>query len=84
MSRDVAIEWYGDPDHRSYKVNFTKLENLGFECLHTIEDGVKEISEALEKNITSKTDKTITLKWYQNLIEWNDTLRDVTVNGKIF
>ena len=39
---------------------------------------------SLEKNITSKTDKTITLKWYQNLIEWNDTLRDVTVNGKIF
>src|SRR5690625_5553284 len=25
---DVKIEWYGDPDHRSYRVGFEKIETL--------------------------------------------------------
>lgn len=84
VPRDVEIEWYGDPDHRSYKVDFSKIESLGFRCDMTIEKGVEEMAAALEKKITDKTDKTITLKWYQNLMEWNETLQNVTIGGKVF
>ncbi len=84
VTQDVEIEWYGDPDHRSYKVNFDKLAGLGFECIYTIEYGIQEIAEAIEAGLTDKTDKTITLKWYKNLIEWNETLEGIVLNGKVF
>jgi len=80
----VVIEWYGDPDNRSYKVNFDKISKLGFRCEHTIEDGIKEIYLKLQEGTLDKTDRTITLKWYQNLIEWNNLLKDVVIEGKIF
>ncbi len=28
VPRDVEIEWYGDPDHRSYRVAFDRIEAL--------------------------------------------------------
>ena len=34
VPRDVEIEWYGDPDHRSYRVAFDKIEALGYESFH--------------------------------------------------
>ena len=42
VPRDVEIEWYGDPDHRSYRVAFDKIEALGYRAEHTAEDGVRE------------------------------------------
>jgi len=73
----VEIEWYGDPDHRSYQVRFNKLESLGFRCQHQAEDGVREIHDALVKGRVEKTDKTITLQWYQNLATWQQIIHEV-------
>ena len=36
VPRDVEIEWYGDPDHRSYRVAFEKLESIGFKATRTV------------------------------------------------
>ena len=53
---EVEIEWYGDPDHRSYRVGFAKLEALGFRiaayphsliltCIRSIQRTLAEIKE---------------------------------------
>lgn len=83
VPRDVSIEWYGDPDHRSYRVSFKKIESLGYKAKYTAEDGVKEICEALDAGKLDKTTKTITLKWYQELVEWHKIIKKVELEGGI-
>lgn len=83
VPRDVEIEWYGDPDHRSYRVAFEKIEALGYRAEHTAEDGVREISEHLEAGTLEKTDRTITLTWYKELVKWHRIIRDVEMHGGI-
>ena len=72
---DVVQEWYGDPDHRSYRVNFDKIENLGYKAKFCAEDGVREILQRLESGSLEKTEKTITLNWYKNLVEWQSIIK---------
>jgi len=83
VPRDVKIEWYGDPDHRSYRVAFDKIEKLGWKAEKRAEDGVKEICEALHSGATDKTVKTITLDWYKQLVEWHDRVHQVEMYGGI-
>lgn len=80
---DVEIEWYGDPDHRSYRVGFDKIEALGYRAEHTAEDGVREICGHLEAGTLDKTDRTITLTWYKQLAEWHRIIREVELYGGI-
>ena len=72
--REVEIEWYGDPDHRSYQVNFDRIESLGYKATRRAADGVREICEKLETGDLDKTDRTITLQWYKNLTAWLEAL----------
>lgn len=67
LPRPVAIEWYGDPDHRSYRTAFEKIEALGWHARLTAADGVCEIAAALEAGSTSRDSRTITLDWYREL-----------------
>lgn len=83
VSRDVELEWYGDPDHRSYRVSFDKIERLGYKAKHTARDGVQEICEALESGRLDKTTETLTLKWYQELVKWHKTIKEVEMYGGI-
>ena len=83
VPRDVVIDWYGDPDHRSYRVSFDKIEKLGWKAEMTAADGVREICDALEAGTTAKTVKTITLEWYKELSKWHEILRDVEMYGGI-
>lgn len=83
VPRNVEIEWYGDPDHRSYRVSFDKLEALGFKAQYVAEDGVREVIEALELGRTDKTDKTLTLKWYQELVYWHEVIEQAAMHGGI-
>lgn len=73
---DVEIEWYGDTDSRSYKVAFDKIEKIGFKALKTAEDGIKEIFYKLESGNLAKTKDTITLDWYQSLLEEDKNILD--------
>lgn len=78
---DVAIEWYGDPDVRSYRVAFDKIEALGWKADKTAVDGVNEIVEALETGTLEKTIDTITLDWYKALVEWNERTSEIAIDG---
>ncbi len=48
LPKEVKIDWYGDADHRSYRVNFDKIETLGWKAKYTARDGALEIFEKLE------------------------------------
>jgi len=81
VPRPVELEWYGDPDHRSYRVSFEKIEALGFRARRVAEDGVSEISEKLESGELDKTTDTITLAWYQELMKWHRIIRETEFDG---
>ena len=83
VKRDVALEWYGDPDHRSYRVSFDKIEDLGYKATHNAKDGVMEIAEALQSGKLDKTTETLTLNWYQELVKWHKIIKEVEMYGGI-
>ena len=83
IPKDVEIEWYGDPDQRSYRVAFDKIEALGYRTEKTAADGVAEICEALEAGTIDKTTQTITLDWYKELVHWHGIIRQVEMYGGI-
>jgi nucleoside-diphosphate-sugar epimerase len=81
----VAIEWYGDPDFRSYRVDFSKLEQtLGWRAQFSVIDGVMEVFEALCTNKLVKKEQTITLKWYEELVKWHKIVKECEMYGGIF
>ncbi len=83
IPKDIEIEWYGDPDQRSYRVAFDKIEELGYHTEKTAADGVAEICEALEAGTIDKTTQTITLEWYKELVRWHGIIREVEMYGGI-
>lgn len=64
---EVDIEWYGDPDDRSYRVAFGRIEALGYQTRHSAEDGVAELCAALSARAVDRTPETLTLDWYRTL-----------------
>ncbi|MBE0448482.1 MAG: SDR family oxidoreductase [Actinobacteria bacterium] len=78
-------EWYGLPDHRSYRVTFDKISNtLGFKTSVSIEEGAQEIYKALVDKVVDPDDmRTITVKWYKHLMYMQDFLKETEVNGVI-
>ncbi len=83
VGEDVEIEWYGDPDHRSYRVCFDKIESRGYKAELTAVDGVQEVVEALSAGLTDRTPDTITLEWYRLLTEWRRRLAEVELDGAL-
>ena len=83
LPRDVKIDWYGDADHRSYRVNFDKIEGLGWKAAKTAKDGALEIYERLEAGALDRSTETITLDWYQNLSSWHRRIKEVEMHGGI-
>ena len=83
VPREVEIEWYGNPDRRSYRVAFDKVEALGYHTERTAADGVAEICEALEAGAVDKDLRTITLDWYRELARWHRIIREVEMYGGI-
>lgn len=69
MQKKPKIEWYGDPDKRSYRVTFAKIRNtLGFEAKYSLADAVKEIEQALIQGTTTDNIRTKTVEWYKHLL----------------
>ncbi len=83
LPNDIEIEWYGDPDHRSYRVSFAKIEALGYRAQYQAEDGAREVYEALESGLIDKTPRTMTLEWYQELARWHEIIKNVEMYGGI-
>ncbi len=71
-------DWYGDPDHRSYKVSFRKIaDRIGYATCETPEAGAREIFAALRNETLTDGPTTRTVEWYKSLIQWHDTLKGV-------
>lgn len=83
VPREAEIDWYGAPDHRSYRVNFDKIEGLGWKAEYTAREGALEIYEKLAAGEVDKTTETITLDWYQTLTKWHRIIKEVELHGGI-
>lgn len=84
LPTDVGIEWYGDPDHRSYQVDFGKIGRvLGWKAKYSAADGALEIYQALQSGKLVKNDETITLKWYQELNKWHRIIKERELYGSM-
>jgi len=84
IDQKVEIEWYGDPDHRSYSVDFTKIKTiLNWEPKWDAKMGAIEIVEKLQNGELEKNTQTITLQWYQELIKWHQIIKNCEKYGGI-
>ncbi len=80
----VDIEWYGDPDKRSYRVSFAKIKKvLGWSPKRDAAYGVRQIVEKLESGELDKTTETITLEWYKELEKWYQIIKELEMYGGI-
>ncbi|RLI78910.1 SDR family NAD-dependent epimerase/dehydratase [Archaeoglobales archaeon] len=78
------FEWYGSPDKRSYRVDFTKIKkSLGFKPKFTPKDGAREVYDALVEGKVTDSIKTRTVEWYKYLIEAHKIIKDVEYRGEI-
>ncbi len=83
LPKEIRIDWYGDPDHRSYRVSFDKIERLGWRAAWTAREGALEIFEKLDSGKVDKTSQTITLQWYKELTAWHRIIKEVELHGGI-
>jgi nucleoside-diphosphate-sugar epimerase len=82
LPKPVTIEWYGEPDHRSYRVSFDKIGRvLGWKARWTAAEGAMEIYSALEAGRVPTFEQTITLGWYQELTKWHRIIRQTEMYG---
>lgn len=78
------FEWYGSPDKRSYRVDFSKIhDKLGFRASYTPKEGAKEVYDALVSGKITDNIKTRTVEWYKYLLEAQKIVREVEMNGII-
>jgi nucleoside-diphosphate-sugar epimerase len=78
-----VYEWYGSPDKRNYRVDFTKIHKiLGFKTEFTPAEGSREVYTALINGVVNPDDlKTITVKWYKHLLEMHKFIKSVELDG---
>jgi nucleoside-diphosphate-sugar epimerase len=78
-------EWYGLPDHRSYRVSFAKARDaLGFLPEHSPEDGAREVGAAIaDRQLDPDDPRTITVDWYKFLLESHRLVKEVELEGTL-
>ena len=68
IGKPYRLEWYGEPDTRSYTVDFTKIKNrLRYITSRTPADGAREIYKALENGEISDTPETNVIQWWRRI-----------------
>lgn len=73
-----------DSDARDYSVSFEKVARaLGFEPQFTPADGVREIYDALKLGRIDTDIKTITVRWYQHIMEAKRLVDTLSIDGRI-
>lgn len=76
-------EWYGDPDRRSYRINFAKVKRLGYAARRGVAAGAAEVAAALESGRTAADARTRTVEWYSHLLESQRVAESVSLGGRI-
>lgn len=73
-----------DPDRRDYNLSFAKAKRmLGFEAQTTVEDGVREVYDALKYGRVEFTPKTVTVSWYRSILNAKALIDSIELNGRI-
>lgn len=84
MPSHPKLEWYGDPDNRSYRVSFRKArEELQFVPSRTPIDAAVEIESALESGQLAPSLRHKTVDWYRHLLEDPDAGESVRLHGVV-
>lgn len=70
VGKPYRVEWYGEPDTRSYTVDFTKIKKkLDFSTSYTPSEGAREIYKALEDGTVIDSPETKVIQWWRDLQE---------------
>ncbi len=78
---DVAPD---DADKRNYSVNFDKIaKQIEFKPKVTVNQGIKEIYEALKNGTVDTGTKTVTVQWYRNILEAKKLLDSIILNDRV-
>lgn len=73
-----------DEDKRDYNVSFEKAKNkINFRANFSVDQGIKEIYNALKKGEVDTGLKTVTVKWYRNILEAKQLLDEVILNSRV-
>lgn len=74
-----------DTDRRSYHLSFEKMKRVRPSARYLpVENGVWEVRNAITQGHTSFTDPTtMTLGWYKSMLEWNQRLEQLKIDGKL-
>ena len=84
LTHTPSVEWYGDPDTRSYKVSFAKARSvLGFETETTPDVAAREIEAAILNSQIPDMMKTNTLGWYKHIRENKQASDEVALRGVV-
>ena len=71
-------------DNRSYRVSFDRAKDvLGFVAERDVTFGVAEVYNALSSGTVDRSDRTITVGWYKHLIEADNLVRHLALNGRM-
>jgi nucleoside-diphosphate-sugar epimerase len=80
-----TLEWYGDPDHRSYRVGFAKAQRVfGYRPTHSVEEAVKAIESGLADGTLPAAPDTRTVEWYRHLLAADAGADGVRLRGVVF
>jgi len=73
-----------DVDQRDYNIDFGKASRiLNFTPGVTVEEGIIEIYNALRLGKVDTGPKTITVKWYRNILEAKSLIEQVYLEGRV-
>jgi nucleoside-diphosphate-sugar epimerase len=73
-----------DSDARNYHVSFSRAEKeLGFRAQRTPAEGAREIYEALKLGRVDTSIKTVTVKWYQHIMEAKRLVDGLEIDGRL-
>lgn len=84
INKDSELIAQDTPDHRSYFASFRKIQNiLDFKANYSVEQASLEIFNALKNGSLNYDLKTITVKWYNHIIENDELNKSLKINGKL-
>jgi nucleoside-diphosphate-sugar epimerase len=84
IDEKCELELGDNKDFRSYTVSFKKIRDvMGFETDYTIKDCVIEMFDDLKNNKIQNMEKSITLKWYNQIKSDPKLFEKFQINGQI-
>jgi nucleoside-diphosphate-sugar epimerase len=73
-----------DSDLRDYHVSFERAEQeLGFRARRTPADGAREIYEALKQGRVDTGMRTVTVQWYQHILDAKRLVDQLAIDGRL-